>query len=110
MAAGVIAFGLLAAAATSEADTDSRAIAVPLLGGQGAASLYPTTLIINPIGGPTQIGPVQVMLHRVTHPCPEQLAVLLVHDGPGGGRYLLMSNAGGCRAAPGHSNTYSSAG
>jgi hypothetical protein len=41
MAAGVVAFGLLAAAKASEADTDSRAIAVPLIGTQGAASLYP---------------------------------------------------------------------
>ena len=101
MAAGVIAFSLLAAPKASLADTDSRAIAVPLIGTQGAASLYPSTLIVNPIGGPAQTGPVTVVLHRVTHPCPEHLAVLLVHDAPGGGKSLLMSNAGGCRPLQG---------
>ncbi len=94
-------FSLLAGAKTSHADTDSRPIAVPLIGTQGAASRYPSTLIVNPIGGPAQTGPVSVVLHRVSHPCPEHLAVLLVHDAPGGGKFLLMSNAGGCRPLQG---------
>ena len=38
-------------------------------------------------------------LHAVTHPCPEDLAVLLVHNGTD--KYLLMSNAGGCRPLQG---------
>jgi subtilisin-like proprotein convertase family protein len=101
MAAGVIACGLLAVVTASQADTDSRSISVPLIGTRGAASVYPSTVIINPIAGPTQTGPVTVILHRVTHPCPEHLAVLLVHNAPGGGNFLLMSNAGGCRPLQG---------
>jgi hypothetical protein len=100
MAASVIAIGLLAGAATSQADTDSRPLAVPLIGTQGIASQYPSTLTVSPPGGATQKGPVTVVLHRVTHPCPEHLAVLLVHDMPSA-TYLLMSNAGGCRPLEG---------
>ncbi len=39
------------------------------------------------------------MLHAVTHPCPEDLAILLVHNDTD--KYLLMSNAGGCRPLQG---------
>jgi hypothetical protein len=40
-----------------------------------------------------------VMLHGVTHPCPEDLAILLVHNDTD--KFLLMSNAGGCRPLQG---------
>jgi subtilisin-like proprotein convertase family protein len=45
------------------------------------------------------------VLHGVTHPCPEDLAVLVVHNGTD--KYLLMSNAGGCRALEGTDMSFS---
>jgi hypothetical protein len=43
------------------------------------------------------------VLHAVTHPCPEDLAVLLVHTvgATAPEKYLLMANAGGCRPLQG---------
>jgi subtilisin-like proprotein convertase family protein len=45
------------------------------------------------------------MLHGVTHPCPEDLAVLLVRSNTE--KFLLMSNAGGCRPLQGTSMHFS---
>ena len=39
-----------------------------------------------------------MVLHAVTHPCPRDLSVLLVHDEQ---KYLLMNNVGGCRPLQG---------
>jgi hypothetical protein len=90
---------LLIAAAPSAAEVNRTPIAVPLLGGHGAASPYPSTLTVRAIGGSTHRGQISVTLDAVTHPCPEDLAVLLVHNNTD--KYLLMSNAGGCRPLQG---------
>jgi hypothetical protein len=71
---------------------------VPLLGTQGAAGPYGSSIQINARGGASHVGQVRVSLLGVTHPCPEDLAVLLVH---GADKHLLMSNAGGCRPLQG---------
>src|SRR5688572_6915265 len=81
------------------ADHDLRPIAVPRGGTQGPASTYPATLNVVAPGGTTHRSWVGVELHGVTHPCPEDLAVLLVHNDTD--KYLLMSNAGGCRPLQG---------
>ena len=73
-------------------------IAVPLLGTQGAAGPYGSSIQINARGGASHVGQVGVSLLGVTHPCPEDLAVLLVHAAD---KHLLMSNAGGCRPLQG---------
>lgn len=94
-----VVFLLIAAAAPGGAEVNRGTIAVPLLGGQGAASLYPSTLTVFAIGGPQHRGQISVTLEAVTHPCPEELAILLVHNNTD--KYLLMSNAGGCRPLEG---------
>jgi subtilisin-like proprotein convertase family protein len=85
---------VLLSAAESRADWNSQSIAVPALGNQGVASAYPSSITVAPPGGPGQRGEVRIMLHNVTHPCPRDLAVLLVKDDALG--YLLMSNAASC--------------
>jgi hypothetical protein len=80
------------------ADHDQRPIAVPRVGTQGPASRYPSTINVVSPGGPSHRTWVGVELHAVTHPCPEDLAILLVHNAD---KYLLMSNAGGCRPLQG---------
>jgi subtilisin-like proprotein convertase family protein len=93
--AGILAAGVGAA----RADTNQKSIAVPLIGTQGKASLYPSTINLTAHGGLGQTGQVLVALHGVTHPCPEELAILLVHNNAES--FLLMSNAGGCRPLQG---------
>jgi hypothetical protein len=94
----IVSLGLLAGAVPSAAETDARPISVPLLGTQGIAGRYPASMSVSPPGGAAQRGSVRVALHKVTHPCPEHLAILLVHSSA---KYLLMSHAGGCRALQG---------
>jgi hypothetical protein len=84
------------------ADTNPTPIAVPLLElgvtGPQPGSPYPSMIDVVARGGPAQTSDVIVTLHKVTHPCPEDLAVLLVH---GSARHLLMANAGSCRPLQG---------
>ena len=95
---GLVLLLLAGLAAPATAATNPAPIAVPLLGGGGVGSPYPSTINLTALGGPSQTGQVQIVLHNVTHPCPEQMAVLLTHAGSG---YLLMANAGGCRPMQG---------
>jgi subtilisin-like proprotein convertase family protein len=84
----------------ARADHNPTPIAVPLLGTQGTAGPYGSSIQIVARGGPTATGSVGVRLLGVTHPCPEDLAVLLIH---GADKHLLLSNAGGCRPLQGTS-------
>jgi hypothetical protein len=84
---------------TAGADTLNTPIAVPLIGTQGPAGAYPSRQVIAARGGPSQTGQVRISLYNVTHPCPDELAVLLVRNNTE--KYLLMSNAGGCRPLQG---------
>ncbi len=95
-------------AAPAYADINQTPIAVPLIGDQGAGSPYPSTINVVARGGPAQTGQVFVMLHAVTHPCIEDLAVLLVHNGTD--KYLLLSHAGSCRALQGTDLIFTPAG
>ena len=79
----------------SAADTLSTPIAVPLIGTQGPAGAYPSRQVVTARGGASQTGQVVIRLFGVTHPCPEDLAILLVRNNTD--KFLLMSNAGGCR-------------
>jgi subtilisin-like proprotein convertase family protein len=83
---------------TSQADVNRTPIAIPLIGTQGTASPYPSSITINPVEGQAQTGQISVTLHAVTHPCPSDLAVLLVH---GDDKWLMMNNVGGCRPLQG---------
>ena len=95
----VMCLGLLAWAGPASADTNTASIAVPILGTQGKGAAYPSTITVTARGGPAHTSDdTRITLHAVTHPCPEELAVLLVH---GSQKYLVMSNAGGCRALQG---------
>jgi hypothetical protein len=89
---------LLFAARDASADTNPASIAVPILGTQGPGAAYPSTITVAARGGAAHTSEVSIVLHAVTHPCPEELAVLLVH---GTQKYLVMSHAGGCRALQG---------
>jgi subtilisin-like proprotein convertase family protein len=103
-----IASGLLVAGASvAQADTNQTPIAVPLIGTQGQASVYPSTINVVARGGQGQTGRVKVALHGVTHPCPEELAIQLVHNDTS---YLLMANAGGCRPLQGTTLVFDIAG
>jgi subtilisin-like proprotein convertase family protein len=97
--AAMAAVCLIAAAADSRAETNPQPIAIPATGTQGAAAPYPSRIVVTSLGGPTHFGEISVTLHGVTHPCLEDLAVLLVHNETDA--YLLLSNAGGCRALAG---------
>jgi subtilisin-like proprotein convertase family protein len=81
----------------ARAEWNPTPIAVPLINADAANSAgspYPSRIEVHAPAGALQIGrPKYIILHAVTHPCPEDLAVLLVH---GSDKYLLMSNAGGC--------------
>jgi len=94
-----LAIALLAGAGQAFADSNQTPIAVPLIGDQGAGSPYPSTITVAARGGPSQTPEFAVTLHAVTHPCPEDLAVLLVHNGTD--KYLLLSHAGSCRPLQG---------
>jgi hypothetical protein len=97
--AAIVAACLIATAADSRAETNPHPIAIPAIGTQGAATPYPSRIVVNSLGGPHDAGQISVVLHGVTHPCVDELAVLLVHNSTNG--YLLLSNAGGCRALAG---------
>jgi hypothetical protein len=90
---------LIAAAADGRAETNPHPIAIPAKGTPGAATPYPSRIVVNSLGGPNHTGLIGVTLHGITHPCIEELAVLLVHNDTD--KYLLLSNAGGCRALAG---------
>jgi subtilisin-like proprotein convertase family protein len=97
--AGLLVAGTgVAGVSVARADTNQAPIAVPLIGTQGKASLYPSVINVVARGGLGQTGQVRVVLHAVTHPCPEDLSIQLVHDGKA---YLLMNRAGGCRPLQG---------
>jgi subtilisin-like proprotein convertase family protein len=91
---------LATAVGQAAADMNQTPIAVPLLGDQGAGSPYPSRIRVTPRGGPTQSAQPRIVLQAVTHPCLQDLAVLLVHNS-GSQKYLLMSHAGGCRPLQG---------
>jgi hypothetical protein len=97
--AAIVAACLIAAAADTRAESNPQPIAIPAIGTQGAATPYPSRIVVNSLGGPNHTGEVSVTLHGVTHPCVDELAVLLVHNESA--KYLLLSNAGGCRALAG---------
>jgi subtilisin-like proprotein convertase family protein len=99
---------LAAGGGTAWADVNQTPIALPLLGDIGAGSPYPSSIAVTARGGPGQTGQPFIMLHAVTHPCPEDLAVLLVHNGVE--KYLLMSNAGGCHPLAGTDVIFTPAG
>ena len=90
------------------ADTNPTAIAVPLTGTQGIAAPYPSRQVVVSRTGPAATATIRIALHAVTHPCPEDLAILLVRNGTE--KYLLMSNAGGCRPLQGTRITFSPGG
>jgi subtilisin-like proprotein convertase family protein len=85
--------------APARADTNRASIAVPLAGTQGVAAPYPSRQVVTARGGTGTQATFQVILHDVTHPCPEDLAILLVRNDTD--KYLLMSHAGGCRPLQG---------
>jgi hypothetical protein len=89
----------ISATGTAKADTLNKPIAVPLLGTQGPGGAYPSRQIVAARVGPSHTSAIRVILHDVTHPCPEELAVLLVRNNTE--KFLLMSNAGGCRPLQG---------
>ena len=95
------ALGVLALRGTCEADVNRTPMAVPVLGSEGTASVYPSTLTVRAIRAPAETDYVGVALYGVTHPCPQELAVLLVHNDVE--KYLLMANAGGCQPLQGTS-------
>jgi subtilisin-like proprotein convertase family protein len=90
---------VLSAASQARADVNHTPIALPLIGTSGAASPYPSTIQVAARGGPSQSSSIRIILHAVTHPCPEDLAVLLVRNNTQ--KYLLMSHAGSCKPLQG---------
>jgi subtilisin-like proprotein convertase family protein len=100
----VITLVVWALAGDAHADTNPTPIAVPLLNANltdpQPGSPYPSTINLVPRVGPNaQFMFGAITLHAVTHPCPEDLAVLLVRNNTD--KYLLMSNAGSCRPLQG---------
>jgi subtilisin-like proprotein convertase family protein len=89
---------LVAGSGRAGAEVNRTPIAVPLIGTSQVASPYPSTINVVARGGPAQTGAVSLVLHNVTHPCPKDLSVLLVH---GEDKYLIMNNVGGCRPMQG---------
>jgi subtilisin-like proprotein convertase family protein len=108
LCAALVAIAVLAAAGQARADNNPAPIAIPLLGDQGAGSPYPSTIHVVSRGGPTIVAQPFIMLHAVTHQCPEDLALLLVHNGAE--KYLLMSHAGGCHPLAGTDVIFTPAG
>ena len=90
---------LLVGITAASADTLPTSIAVPLIGTQGPAGAYPSRQVVAARGGTGQTGQIVIRLLSVTHPCPEDLAILLVHNNTD--KFLLLSNAGGCRPLQG---------
>jgi subtilisin-like proprotein convertase family protein len=89
------------------ADVNNTPIAVPLIGTEGAAGPYGSSITVTARGGTAQTGQVIVRLFGVTHPCVEDLAILLVK---GASKFLLLSNAGSCRPLLGTNVTFNAAG
>lgn len=71
--------------------TNSTSFRVPLIGTQGRASLYPSSLTVTGMTG--AVSRVSVEIPSLTHSFPDDLDVLLA--GPGGQAVMLMSDAGG---------------
>jgi subtilisin-like proprotein convertase family protein len=93
---------LLAVVGPAGAEWNPTPIAIPLIGTSGVSSPYPSAITLTPPGGTLNIpDSFTITLHAVTHPCPEDLAVLLVRDGDDVRKFLLMSNAGGCHPLQG---------
>jgi subtilisin-like proprotein convertase family protein len=95
--------GLFLGVPYAHADTNPTPIAVPIvnendLSNPQPGAPYPSTINVVARGGPAQVSGIYITLHAVTHPCVEDLAVLLVR---GSEKYLLMSNAGSCRSLQG---------
>ena len=90
---------VLVSITAATADVLPTSIAVPLIGTQGPAGAYPSRQVVTARGGAGQTGQVVVRLLGVTHPCPEDLAILLVRNSTE--KFLLLSNAGGCRPLQG---------
>jgi subtilisin-like proprotein convertase family protein len=107
LVAGLTLVSLVAGRATTYADVNRTPLAVPLTGTQGLASTYPSSITIDARGGPNQMGGVTVTLFAVTHPCPKDLVVVLVH---GNDKFLLMNNVGGCRPLQGATIQFAEAG
>jgi subtilisin-like proprotein convertase family protein len=89
----------LCAYGVANAELNPNPMAVPAIGTSGPASLYPSSIELKSPHGPNFKTHVQVHLIGVTHPCPRELALLLVHNGTDA--YPLMYNAGGCRPMEG---------
>jgi subtilisin-like proprotein convertase family protein len=89
------------ACGVAHAEINPTPMAVPAIGTSGPASLYPSTIEVRAPQGPNFKTQVTVQLLSVTHPCPRELAVLLVHNGVDA--YPLMYNAGGCQPLEGTS-------
>lgn len=91
-----VTFGLLVAlvARPSLAQHNATRIVAPASGlpfDSGPARPYPSTINLGP--GPAVFS-VSVILHGLTHPCPQDLDILLA--GPDGTAMVLMSDVGGC--------------
>src|SRR5262245_40635920 len=99
LAASVGLLAWLLTAGVARAEWNSQPIAVPAIGTSGQGTPFPSTITVAPKAGSLHKGQIYVLLHAVTHPCPEDLAVLLVHNHAE--KYLLMSNAGGCHPLQG---------
>jgi subtilisin-like proprotein convertase family protein len=99
LTAAVVAIISLFVYGVAHADINPTSMAVPAIGTSGPASLYPSTIEVRSPQGPNFKDHVIVQLIGVTHPCPRELAVLLVHNGTDA--YPLMYNAGGCRPMAG---------
>jgi subtilisin-like proprotein convertase family protein len=89
---------LAVTAGVSHAEVNRTPIAIPLIGTEQVASPYPSSITVAARGGAEQTGDISVVLHGVTHPCPADLSVVLVHDDT---KYLLLNNVGGCRPMQG---------
>src|SRR5689334_13326113 len=99
LVATVALFAWMVAAGVARAEWNKTPIAIPATGTSGSATPFPSTINVQPVGGSLHRAQVYVLLHAVTHPCPEDLAVLVVHNHAE--KYLLMSNAGGCHPLKG---------
>ena len=70
-----ITAAFLIAAADSRADTNPQPIAIPASGTQGAATPYPSRVVVNSLGGPgSHAGEITVTLHGVSHPLGQRVA------------------------------------
>jgi subtilisin-like proprotein convertase family protein len=105
--AAIVVMVFTAFAGVAWADVNNTSIAVPLIGSEGVAAPYPSSITVAARGGAGQTGQPIVRLFGVTHPCIEDLAILLVK---GTSKFLLLSNAGSCRPLLGTNVTFNAAG